>query len=94
MIKNFLVISTIVMFIFSSMAFARGGKENGRNGKTYSASTGKGTITQTKSQTRTQKRDGSGKADSATKGSGDKAQDRLRDRLQKRLKDGSCNNQI
>ena len=88
MLKKLFVISTVAMIMFSPMAFARGGKGNGNNGKAYSGSIGKGNITQIQTQTRiqTQIRDKSDKGTAATNGTGDKTQDRVQKR------DGSCNN--
>ncbi|GEM_PF-2732506 len=85
MTKKLLVFSTAAVFMFSSFAFA-GGK--GGNGKSYSGSIGKGSVTQsqikTQTQIRTQSRLNTNSGTAVKGGTGDM----FRDRIQKR--DGSC----
>ena len=98
MIKKLLVISTATMIMFSPVAFARGGNGSGGTGKAYRGSMSQGTVsqirTQIKSQTQTKTqiqsrsklRDGSGVSTSGAKGSGDRTREKRQDKLQ----DGSC----
>lgn len=79
--KKLLVLSTALVFMFSSVALA-GGK--GGNGKAYQGTIGKGIITQSQIQTRTQSRLNTNKGTAVKSGTGTK----LQDRVQKR--DGSC----
>jgi hypothetical protein len=81
MTKKLLVLSTALVLMFSSVAFA-GGK--GGNGNAYQGTTGKGVITQSQIQTRTQSRLNTNKGTAVKNGTGDM----IRDRIQKR--DGSC----
>lgn len=81
MTKKLLVVSVAAVFMFSSLAFA-----GGRSGKgnAFSGSIGKGIVTQSQIQTRTQSRLKTNQGTAVKSGAGAKIQDKIQKR------DGSC----
>lgn len=79
--KKTVVLLTVAMFMFTSLAYAGGGKGTGGKAKGYSGSIGKGAVKQTRIHTQ----DGTGKGSAGTIGGGDQTQSRTQSR------DESCN---
>ena len=79
--KKLLIVLTVAMFMFSSLAYARGGSGNGGKGNCYSGTMGSGSSYQNRIQNQNSSEKGS--AESNGKG------DLIRTKSQKR--DESCN---